>query len=181
MPDDSTMPARFGRRRCGAIATPRRSTSIWQRSRKRPATWKPRGATSRPPSNSRRKRLATRASCSSSRNASGVQRLDVDLDLLRLRLFELRDLDLQHAVDVIRGDVVRVDAARQRERADEAAVRALDAVIVAVVLPLELALAADGEHAVLEGDLEVVLVHAGDLDLDHDLVGLLSDVDRGRP
>src|ERR1043165_1152944 len=47
----------------GALRPPPRSPSAADRFGTRPATWKRRGATSRPPSNSRRKRLATRASC----------------------------------------------------------------------------------------------------------------------
>src|SRR6185503_18662129 len=67
------------------------------------------------------------------------------------------------------------------ERAGEAAVRPLDAVVVAVILTLELALAADSEQPVFEADLEVVLVHAGHFDADDDLVLLLGDVDGRRP
>src|SRR3954451_11677255 len=108
-------------------------------------------------------------------------RADVDLNLLRHRFLELRDLDLENSVAVVRGDRVRVDRTRQRERAAEAAVRAFDAVVVAVILPLELALAADGEQAVFEADFEVALVHAGHFDTDEDLVLLLGDIDGRRP
>src|ERR1051326_3122931 len=81
---------------------------------------------------------------------SDGRRCRIDLNLARLGVFLLRDLDLEDAVLVAGDDGIRVDAARQAERANEAAVRALDPVIVAVVLLLELAFAAHGEQAVFE-------------------------------
>src|SRR5216684_580223 len=108
-------------------------------------------------------------------------RADIDLDLLRLRFLELRDLDLEDAVTVLRGDGVRVDSTRQRERPREGAIRPLDAVVVAVFLLLELAFAADGEQAILEADLQIAFLHPGHFDAHQNLVLLFGDVDSRRP
>src|SRR5581483_1987767 len=107
--------------------------------------------------------------------------LGVDHDLARLGFVLLRDLDLENAVAVAGLDRIGIHAARQRERAHERAVRALDAVIALLFLPLELALAADREQPVLEVDAEILLLDARNLDLHDDLVLLLQDVDRRSP
>ncbi len=66
----------------------------------------------------------------------------VDLDLLGLGFSALCQLDGQHAIVVLRVDVLGVHGVRQRERANEAAVAALDATEVLFFLfLLELALA----------------------------------------
>src|ERR1700760_671069 len=56
--------------------------------------------------------------------------LACDLDATGLDLFALVKHDAQHAVLVLGGRVLRRDRLRQRERARESAVCALDAVIV---------------------------------------------------
>src|ERR1043165_3494052 len=79
--------------------------------------------------------------------------LDLDANLLRLGLFLLRHLDLQHAVAVGGADALGVDGARKSEGTDEVAVGALDAVPRhAVAVLLELPLALDRQDAVLELD-----------------------------
>src|SRR4051812_2505628 len=63
----------------------------------------------------------------------GEGRIDLHLDLPRLRLILLGQEDAQHAVAALRGDVAQLHCRGQREAAAEGAVVALDAVIV---LPL---------------------------------------------
>src|SRR6266540_2943317 len=73
-----------------------------------------------------------------------------DRDPARLALLRLRDANLEDAVAERRRDPVGIHAVRQRERAAEAAERALDAVPTALaLLMLGLALARDRERAVL--------------------------------
>src|SRR5512143_2621390 len=104
------------------------------------------------------------------------------LDALRLRLGLLRQVDEEHAVLRLGADLLRVDARRQREAAGERAVGQLDAMVVlALLLHLQLALALQGEHAVLESDLDVLRLDAGQLGADDDLLAVLVDVARGRP
>src|SRR5947209_553118 len=68
----------------------------------------------------------------------------LDLDLARLRLHPLRQLEREDPALEVGLDVLRVHRARQRERAAEATVGRLDAVIpLAVLLLLELPLTAE--------------------------------------
>src|SRR5215216_2572466 len=81
-----------------------------------------------------------------------------DLDAARLGRLGLLDRDLQDAVAVVRLDVVLGHALGKCDRAREAAEAPLEAV-GAIVLHLvdPLALAADGESAVVELDRDLVL------------------------
>jgi hypothetical protein len=60
--------------------------------------------------------------------------VDRDLDAVRLALDGLRDADLEDAVGEARGDLLGVDAVRQRQRALERARGALDADVAALAL-----------------------------------------------
>ena len=76
-----------------------------------------------------------------------------------------------------------VDRLRQRERPAERAVAPLDAVeLLFLHLARELLLALDGQRAVLDGDVDVLARHVGQLGLQHELVlAVLVDVDRRHP
>src|SRR4051812_44129008 len=85
-----------------------------------------------------------------------------DGDPARLALLGLRDADLEHPAVEARRHGVGVDALGQGQRAGEGAERALHAVeALLALLVLGLALARDGQRAVLELDLDVLLRHAG--------------------
>jgi hypothetical protein len=79
--------------------------------------------------------------------------------------------------------VARVHGGRQREAAPEGTVAALEPVILlALHVVRELPLAFDREHAVLEGDLDVLALHVGQFDLHDDVfVDRLVDVGRRQP
>src|SRR5205814_851969 len=102
---------------------------------KRPETRKPHGTTTGLPCGSRRIYVMPESWIPL---CVDLLRPDVDGNLPRLGVFLLRDLDLEDAVDVVRLDRARIDRAGQRERAGERAVRALDAVVVPLILALEL-------------------------------------------
>ena len=90
--------------------------------------------------------------------------------------------DAQHAVLVLRLDLLRVDHGGQGEGAGEGAVGALHAVVALLLhLVVELALAAQGQHVVLDADVDVLRVDARQLGLQDDVAVLLVDVHRGRP
>src|SRR3954469_4805538 len=106
-----------------------------------------------------------------------------DPDLARLGLFALGDLDLEQPIAEPRLDVLAVHVVRERERADELAVGALDAVIVlsVLLLVLEAPLAADRQDAALELDLDLVLLESGKLAGQDELLLILMDVHRRDP
>lgn len=113
--------------------------------------------------------------------AAGVRRTYAYLDLLRLGFGFLGQRHLQHALVVIGLDVLAVDRRGQGEGAGEAAVLALDpAVVLFFLLLLELALAVNGERGVLDANVDVLLVDAGDFDFERDVVLIFADVNRGR-
>src|SRR5687768_15657425 len=58
---------------------------------------------------------------------------DFDVDRARLGFFPIRELHRQHAVLVLGADLARIHGVRQRERAMERAVAALDAADVLVL------------------------------------------------
>src|SRR3954447_4273491 len=108
--------------------------------------------------------------------------LATDGDLARLALLGLRDPDLEHAAVELRGHRLGVDPLRQRERAGERAEGALHAVeALLAVLVLGLALAGDGQRAVLELDVDVVLAHAGEIGAEDEVLGGLDEVHRRHP
>src|SRR5690348_6002386 len=85
-----------------------------------------------------------------------------DLDLPAFLLFGLGDPDLEHAAVKVGLHSVWVDAVGEGERAGKAAERALEPVVaLLVVFVLDGALAGDGEHVVLELDVDVVVGEAG--------------------
>ena len=93
-----------------------------------------------------------------------------DLDLLRLGFGFLGQADLQHALIVIGLDVFVVDGCRKREGASETAILALDpAIVLFFLFLLELAFAMNGQRVVLDADVDVFLVDAGDFDFERDL------------
>src|SRR6266498_5983508 len=74
--------------------------------------------------------------------------------------FTLGQVNFQHAVLELGVNLRGVGAIRQREAAEKVPVRALDPMILLVLLfLLELALAGDGEHAVLNRDLHFLFLH----------------------
>src|SRR5882762_1810964 len=86
---------------------------------------------------------------------------DLDRDLAGLGLFGLRDRDFQDTVAIRRFDLVGLDRVAQRERALERPIGTLDPVIHPVLLLLGPGLlAADHELVVLEGNLDVLELHA---------------------
>src|SRR6266545_3367229 len=104
------------------------------------------------------------------------------LDALRLRLGLLRQVDEEHTLLGLGADVFRVDGRRQREGASERTVAQLETVIVlARGFLLELALALERQNAILESDLDVLRLDAGQLGANDDLLAVLVDVARGRP
>src|SRR6266446_6641209 len=83
----------------------------------------------------------------------------VDLDFLRLDLFHLRQPDLEHAVAVGGLHLVRLHGNRQRHRALELAVHALEPVVPLVLrLTLEATLTLHGQHVAGDRDVHVLLV-----------------------
>ena len=102
------------------------------------------------------------------------------LDLPRLRLGRLGHVDLEYAVTVLGPDVLGVDILRQGDPALELTVLAL-AALVLLALPgllAVLAMPVDGEHVVLDLDLDVVLPDARQVALEDQLVAALPQVDR---
>jgi hypothetical protein len=81
-------------------------------------------------------------------------------------------------------DLSLVDTLGQLEGPVEGAVRALDEVpapLLVVLAALRPLVPADGENAVLRGHLDLLRRDAGQLDLEHQGVLVLPNVDRGRP
>ena len=79
-------------------------------------------------------------------------------------------------------DLRRIDALRQHQRTREAAAGALHAVVALLgVLVLEVPLAGDRQHVVLELDLDVLLAHAGKVCAQHVAVSVLREVHRRSP
>src|SRR4051795_3548173 len=112
-----------------------------------------------------------------------ASRLFADGDLLGLGFFPLRDADRQDAVLVGRADLGRIDRGREGERTAEAAVEAFQTLeAVARDLLVELALAGNGEHVVLESQADFLALHLGQFRLEnHLLLRGLVDIDRRHP
>ena len=88
----------------------------------------------------------------------------------------------EHAVLVLGGRLVRLEGGGEGEAPGEHAVSALDPVVaLALVLTLELPLAADGQHAVLEANVDVLRIHLGEIELEGHALDVLEDVGRGGP
>src|SRR5688572_21746279 len=87
---------------------------------------------------------------------SGLALHQLDLDLLGLDVLRLGELGLRHAIAVGGLDLVGLPRDRQRHRALEPAVRALDsvdAVVLELLLPRPLAL--DREHVTRDADTDL--------------------------
>src|SRR5439155_7455364 len=89
-------------------------------------------------------------------------------DLLRADLDELRQRQLQHAVDMLRLGGVRIDCFRESDRTARLAKAALAPQRLAVGLQLFAVLDGDRDVAVFDLDLDLVLGDAGNLGL-HDV------------
>ena len=87
----------------------------------------------------------------------------------------------QQTVNELRIDPVLVDALRELERAEKRAIGPLDQVIprFSALGAYALLLAADSQDAVFSGHFNVGRPDAGELDLEDDLLVVLSDVDGG--
>src|SRR4051812_14512031 len=132
-------------------------------------------------------RLAGRASLDRGRPAvaacapEGVA-VPRDLDPPRLALLGLWDRHLEHAIVEGGLDLVRIDAVGQRQRAAELAERALEpeeTLLLALVFGL--ALAGERERPVVELDRDVLLLHAGQIGLEHVVVVGLDEIHLRNP
>src|ERR1700732_346575 len=100
----------------------------------------------------------------------------------RLLLGTLRDGDFQHPVHVPGLDRLGIGALRKGEAAQERAVGALDALeTVRGRLLLRAALAADRQHALVGGDLDVLAFDARHVSDPYEALGFLTDVDMRDP
>src|SRR5690606_21667710 len=108
--------------------------------------------------------------------------VDLDLDRARLLRLGLRQMDLEDSVAAFGGDLLRIDIVRQREASREAAVERL-ATMLSLVLGglLEAPFAAQRQHAVLDADIDVLLLDLRQIGLDRVLVVVLDDVRGGAP
>ena len=112
------------------------------------------------------------------RFASGRRHFDAP----RLQLRLLRNRHLEHAVRVPRADRVEVGAFREGEASQEFAAAALETPVGArLFLSARVPLAADGQHAFVGSDLDVLRLDAGDVDQHGEAPGLLVDVDLRNP
>jgi hypothetical protein len=98
------------------------------------------------------------------------------------RLLGLRDANLEDAVHVGRRNLRLVDPVRQPDGARKAAVAPLEPVVaVALLLGLLHALTGDGERVVLDLDLDLVLIDAGQIECVDELGLRLPDVEGWNP
>src|SRR6266404_5273539 len=103
----------------------------------------------------------------------------LNFDLLGFGLLAFRNRDFQYAVVESCAHVFRINVAGQREGAVEAPVGALDSKeVVSLFLIFQPALAADGQHVVLDPYLNVLFSDAGKLDLHHNVVVVFHYVHR---
>ena len=92
-------------------------------------------------------------------------------------------MEREHAVVEFGLDLIFVDALRQLERAQEAAVSALDdlkACLVAL-LSLEALLSSNRQYAILGGDFDVIRIQTRQLDIEPDLRVIFLDINRWCP
>src|SRR6185437_4306302 len=113
----------------------------------------------------------------------GLSLRSLDGDASRLDLGVLRNGDFQHAVGLLRRDGLSVGALRQSEAAEEGTARALDALVAVLVglLLLRAALAADSQHAILGGDVDVLRLNSRDVGEDHETLGFLVNIHARNP
>ncbi len=97
-------------------------------------------------------------------------------DPVRLHLRQLRNRDLQNAIDEFRLDVLRIRSFGQAEAALEFAADALDpAETLTRLLAGLLALTANGQHALIGGDFHRFGIHARQINMQHELVCFLNE------
>src|SRR5271170_7925943 len=117
----------------------------------------------------------------SSRGLDGFGRraVDLDLDLFRLRLGLLGQLQLQNAGVTAGLHVCGIDGSRKSKGTVESAITTLDPVEVLFLLfLLKLPLAANGQEVVFNANVKVFLLHSRHFEVQRDLVLVLIDVDR---
>src|SRR5204862_6733304 len=98
-------------------------------------------------------------------------------DLLRVRLGDLRQRQLQHAVDMLRLGGVRIDRFRQADRTARLAEAAFAPQRLAIGLDLLTILDGNGDIALFDLDFDLVLGDARDFGLDAVRFGGLVDVE----
>src|SRR5271167_837990 len=102
-----------------------------------------------------------------------------NLDLFRLGLSLLGEVDLQHALIVVGAHLPGVHGVGQCERAGEASVLPLDATVVLFFFfLLKLALAVDNQCIVLYADINVFFLNARDFNFQSEIVLVFVDVHR---
>src|SRR5690606_25360862 len=167
-------PAKRDRSRASARPASRRSAYPCRAANGKPAM---------PSSLGGRNSPATRLQHSSRGNLPGLLAV-FDLPRTGLGRHRLgqRHAHLEHAIGERRLDVVQGDAIGQRHRPEEAAVCAFAAIErIRLLFGFGLALARDRQLPVDDLDLDVFLLHARQIDLRHELLVALEDVDLGRP
>src|SRR5262245_31201476 len=108
--------------------------------------------------------------------------LHLDADRRGARFGLLGQDDLEDAVALRRADSRLVDVRRQAEGAHERSVRTLGAMVVlGADVARGAAIAAQRQGVVVDPDLDLPLLHAGQIRAQHDAVRVLEDVDGGRP
>src|SRR4051794_26097943 len=163
----------------GVATSPWASVSVPARAWPGPRVWiwkdTRAGSLDRPPPALTSRALGGRA-------LEGLRLAAADRDLARLALLGLRDGDLEHPVLEPGGDRLGVDPLRQGQRALEGAGGALDPLEALLRgLPLERALAGDGERRVVELDAHLVLADAGEVEPEQEVVRALEHVHRRHP
>ena len=124
------------------------------------------------------RKVPREAGCARLPSATG----GLDRDLPGQDLGLLRDRHFEHAVGVACLDGLRVGRVRQAEAAVELAARAFHAAeALLLVARSQLASAPDRQFALLERDVDVLRVDARQVDVDHELLRFLADVDGGHP
>src|SRR5690242_1892252 len=115
--------------------------------------------------------MSARLALLSTALAAGRLTFDVDFYLSLLRFFGLGEPNFEDAVFKRRVGLLRIDFRRERDAADESAVDALGAVVVGFVrLFFFLLFAAQHEHVVRNCYIDVILVDAGYLGLNDDII-----------
>src|SRR5262245_44798863 len=93
---------------------------------------------------------------------TGTSLVHVHFDLLGLRVLALGKMHFEHALPVPREDAVLVDAPGKLERSREGPVGSLDAMVILLLrLPDEFPLTAQGQRAVLDTQVDVLLLDPG--------------------
>ncbi len=103
----------------------------------------------------------------------------VHLDLFGLSIGSFGDRDLQHALFIVRLDLVGVSGRRQRKRARKTSILPLDAAEVFFpFFPFEFPHATHGEYIILDPDIDVLLFNARNFDFQSDIVVVFVDTSK---